>query len=429
MSSVCHKNWDKIKAVLESAWGHVKNIFGKVKDTVINAFQVIKEKVKNLIMHIPIVALAVMIYKNWDKIKETLSNAWNWVKSTFEAGKEVVSGIFSGIKNKIFGVISGIWNNVKTVFSGVKNTMVKIFTSAKNTVINVASGLLGKVKSIFSSIKDAIADAFTAAKEKVKDVIEWIDDKVSSIPILGKLYSGSKSVIGSAINFVTGHNALGTSYWKGGLTSINERGGEIVDLPSGAKVIPHDISVKIADSFAKGVFAGNFGADYRRDSLVSAAKQGAAISNTTNIFQAQDKSSDILTAIRNIPQVSNITNITNNKNLSQISRPAPEIANIVRELKNITRNDVKKVIIGRNALGTDYWKGGLTRVNERGGEIMDLPSGTRIIPHDVSKKAARGNTINVNVIIQGNVIGNKAYANEVGEVIVEKILRAIENYG
>lgn len=402
-----HKHWDKIKAVLESAWNHVKNGFGKVKDTVINAFQVIKDKVKTLIMHIPIVALAVMIYKNWDKIKETLSNAWNWVRSTFEAGKETVSNIFSGIKNKIFGVISGIWNNVKTVFSGIKNTMVTIFTSAKNTVVNVATGLLGKVKSIFTGMKDAITGAFTAAKEKVKDVIEWIDNKVSSIPILGNLYSGSKSFIGSAINLVTGHNALGTSYWKGGLTSINERGGEIVNLPSGAKVIPHDISVKIADSFAKGLFAGNLGIDYRRDSLVSAAKQSPVASNISNI--------------------SNITNITNNKNLSQISRPMPEIANIIRELKNITRNDVKKVIVGKNALGTDYWKGGPTKVNERGGEIMDLPSGTRIIPHDVSKKAAGSPSINVNVTIQGNVIGNKAYANEVGEVIVEKILRAIEN--
>lgn len=38
-----------------------------------------------------------------------------------------------------------------------------------------------------------------------------------------------------------------------------------------------------------------------------------------------------------------------------------------------------------NAGGTDNWRGGLTRVNEQGGEILDLPKGTRIIPHDVSK--------------------------------------------
>lgn len=47
--------------------------------------------------------------------------------------------------------------------------------------------------------------------------------------------------------------------------------------------------------------------------------------------------------------------------------------------------------IGANARGTNSWRGGLTRVNEEGGEIMDLPQGTRIIPHDVSMAMAAGN--------------------------------------
>ncbi len=46
--------------------------------------------------------------------------------------------------------------------------------------------------------------------------------------------------------------------------------------------------------------------------------------------------------------------------------------------------------IGANASGTDNWRGGLTRVNERGGEIMNLPGGTQIIPNDISKRMADG---------------------------------------
>lgn len=46
--------------------------------------------------------------------------------------------------------------------------------------------------------------------------------------------------------------------------------------------------------------------------------------------------------------------------------------------------------IGANADGTNNWRGGLTQVNERGGEIMNLPSGTQIIPHDISKRMADG---------------------------------------
>ncbi len=46
-------------------------------------------------------------------------------------------------------------------------------------------------------------------------------------------------------------------------------------------------------------------------------------------------------------------------------------------------------LIGANATGTNFWRGGLTRINEEGGEILNLPRGTQIIPHDVSMEMAR----------------------------------------
>ncbi|TYB83970.1 phage tail tape measure protein [Oceaniovalibus sp. ACAM 378] len=46
--------------------------------------------------------------------------------------------------------------------------------------------------------------------------------------------------------------------------------------------------------------------------------------------------------------------------------------------------------IGKNANGTNNWRGGLTQIHERGGEIMNLPRGTQIIPHDISKRMADG---------------------------------------
>lgn len=79
------------------------------------------------------------------------------------------------------------------------------------------------------------------------------------------------------------------------------------------------------------------------------------------------------------------------------------------------------------ATGTPYWRGGYTRVNERGGEIMHLPSGTQIIPHDVSVKAAGGRSVTVNVTIQGNVIGNREYTEQVGAYVGRKVLAALGN--
>ena len=83
--------------------------------------------------------------------------------------------------------------------------------------------------------------------------------------------------------------------------------------------------------------------------------------------------------------------------------------------------------ISGHATGTSYFSGGWTRVNERGGEIMRLPGGTQIIPHDLSRQMVGGPSIAVHVTVQGNVIGNQAYAQELGDTIVARILRALRN--
>lgn len=56
------------------------------------------------------------------------------------------------------------------------------------------------------------------------------------------------------------------------------------------------------------------------------------------------------------------------------------------------------------AQGTPNWKGGLAVTQERGGEIMDLPRGTRVYPHDKSVQMAKHEKTrskgNVTVIIK-----------------------------
>lgn len=108
-----------------------------------------------------------------------------------------------------------------------------------------AGQLWDKVKETFGGIKDSIVGAFNSAKETVSGFFSWLDDKIESIPLLGSLYSGGKSALSWIGGKLTG-NALGTSYWRGGLTRVNERGGEIMNLPNGTQIIPHDISARMA---------------------------------------------------------------------------------------------------------------------------------------------------------------------------------------
>ena len=81
-------------------------------------------------------------------------------------------------------------------------------------------------------------------------------------------------------------------------------------------------------------------------------------------------------------------------------------------------------------MGTPYFRGGLTRVNERGGELINLPSGSQIIPHDLSAAAvggSRSQNINITLNVAGNVIGNEDFYNQCGNAITERLTAALAN--
>lgn len=86
--------------------------------------------------------------------------------------------------------------------------------------------------------------------------------------------------------------------------------------------------------------------------------------------------------------------------------------------------------IPKFALGTQYFKGGYAQINERGGEIVNLPNGSKVIPADKSNKMlSGGNQITVQINVQGNMIGNRQFADEMARIIVSNIEKTVINYG
>lgn len=114
-----------------------------------------------------------------------------------------------------------------------------------DTVKAKAGEVWNSIKTAFGGIRDSIVNAFSAAKEKVAGFFSWLNQKIESVPILGSIYKGGKSAVSWVADHLNG-NAMGTPYWRGGYTRVNERGGEIMNLPSGTQIIPHDVSVKAA---------------------------------------------------------------------------------------------------------------------------------------------------------------------------------------
>lgn len=108
------------------------------------------------------------------------------------------------------------------------------------------------------------------------------------------------------------------------------------------------------------------------------------------------------------------------------------ISNIVEGIKNLVSGGINKVKgwfgfsgdVPQNALGTNNFIGGPTLINERGGELINLPSGAQIIPADKTKAMITNNKqgdIRIQLTIQGNVIGNKQYAKNIASTIVNEL--------
>lgn len=101
-----------------------------------------------------VVAAGVLIYKNWDKIKEVAGQVGEAVAEKWGQIKEKTSEVWGNVKSKT----TETWNNVKSTVSTVGNAI------ASN-----ASQSLNKIKSSFTEhgggVKGAVAAAWTGIKE------------------------------------------------------------------------------------------------------------------------------------------------------------------------------------------------------------------------------------------------------------------------
>lgn len=202
---------------------------------------------------------------------ELVGNAFQWVLDHGDTIKRWVVGMGTALALvKVAQFASGVMNAVKTVklFATTVGTIVatnpvvlaivaaiaaiSLLVANWDKVKAKAGELWDGIKTVFGGIKDSIVGAFNSAKEAVGSFFSWIGDKLSaldgaieSVPVIGSIYRGIKGAGSWVIDKVTGH-ATGTSYFPGGWTRVNERGGEIMRLPGGTQIIPHDVSRRMA---------------------------------------------------------------------------------------------------------------------------------------------------------------------------------------
>lgn len=334
--------------------------------------------------------IAEVINENKDSIQEGLSSAMNEVKFVISSlGKVIrwcadnlgflvpvlkaVAGgfvAFNGI-SKIMPLIKGIAGGLMSV---IKVVRVIVAVMAANPILIAIMAVVAGIYLLvthWEEIKEVAIEVWTAVSEFISET--W------------------DGIVNAVTGFIDRVSALISDLYENIITTLRPILDDVTQIFNG-----------ITD-FLTGVFTGNW---------------DLAFSGLVQIFTGY------FDIIRNVAE--GVLNWVQDK----LQWAADAIQGIRDTGSAIINGTVGKLVGDGNATGTEYWQGGLTYVNEnQRGEIINLPNGSQVIPHDESMKqlANSGGGVTVNMTIQGNVIGNEAFMNECGKHITEKIMLAMNN--
>ena len=147
------------------------------------------------------IAIGVLLYKNWDKIKEMAGKVWDWISNKTRRFVEDIGKKLRGLATKmttIWGNIkasahqkwNAIWSTVSGFVERIKNAIVDKFTSAKNTVVNVFNGMRDAIRSVLNNIISVVNGAIS----KVNGAISAVESAFSFGPWKVPTPFGSKTI-------------------------------------------------------------------------------------------------------------------------------------------------------------------------------------------------------------------------------------------
>ena len=100
-----------------------------------------------------LIAAGIALYKNWDKVKEKLSELWGNVKEKFNAIKETIMGAFSKAKEAVTNKVNEIKNSVAN--SAIGQAASQVFGTIKETASEMMGAAVDTVKEKLGNMKTA----------------------------------------------------------------------------------------------------------------------------------------------------------------------------------------------------------------------------------------------------------------------------------
>lgn len=209
-----------------------------------------------------VVAGAALIYSNWDRIQPIIKKIgqrfvefWQTVQPQLQPFIDICMKIGSYLKDTLLEVFKIVWkaagDYVVQFFDGVSVIIDGVLGVFEGVITFLTGVFQGNWEKAWNGIVQAVGSIFGTLESLVKTPLNAVINLVNkAIGAINKISVDLPSAVGGGhIGFnipIIPTLAKGTDYWQGGIVQISEKGGEIVDLPSGSRVYPHDKSVQMA---------------------------------------------------------------------------------------------------------------------------------------------------------------------------------------
>lgn len=333
-----------------------------------------------------IIGIGVTLYMNWDTIKEkagllkeTISEKWNDIKeNTSEAWENVkitVSEKWDDVKTNTSETLTNIktgisegWENIKTntseTWDTIKTNTSESWDNIKTTISDKWETIKTNTSDTLNNINSSISEKWDSVKTKTSETWENLKTNTSTSWgfIKDKIDENGGGIKGILGTYMDGYKLV----WETGLNAMNTiTGGKF-----------NDMAEKVKGAFNRIKEGIQSGLDKIRD---------------WNNQRVENKEATFTTRIR--------------------------------EVFETVGNKVKN--IGKNAQGTDYWRGGLTWVGEKGPELIDLPKGSKVFSNDKSMEmmAGKGSKVEHSGTIKVVGVNNKDELAGVVDIIMDQLRR------
>lgn len=229
-----------------------------------------------------------------EKLPEILSAGMNVISSLVQGISSFLPELIPAAVNMVLELAGGLLDNLpelidsgiqllESVVEGITNALPDIAEKAPEIIMKLADALIEKgpelivtAADLMIKLADGLIKAIPKVTSRIPEIITHIKDKFLETDwsalgeqIMEMVVDGLKAVanlaIGGINSMIDGANLIpgigiphipylahGTADWQGGFARMNEGGrGELVALPNGAQVIPHDISRQYAREAAR----------------------------------------------------------------------------------------------------------------------------------------------------------------------------------